>query len=373
MLSSGTSFQTATVWATYQGLNNGVWAGDFNGDGWCDKVTHVNSTDPAWRGWWVAKSQNTSSRQVGMFSVLFWYKQPGINPLDDPDVEWRRENRDSLKTPVVGWGADTTVGEYSSQDRATLRRQIKAMKTCGVDFLLMDLSNGRHPVVPTYAPWNGDGTTYNAIDTLFKTMNEPTSDKLSVAFFLGLEFWGASSLCAVPTWQYWDGWNNQYQRQTNTVNDIRTRYINGYPSLYYKYLGKPLAVLYLDFGLDYPPVNDDGTTRPRWNFPDLTIRHSVNWGMTYPYTKTNFLGACAPYITGLFDGISTKRFWGWGSGAEDGTTFSDSLLPRSSEVMSIMAGTRLWQAPGDPEKINRQGGNFCNAQNRFNCRLVQLG
>jgi hypothetical protein len=363
MTSNGINgFTSPWGWSSGQAVNDGVWAGDFNGDGWCDKVSYVN-TAGAYQGWLVASSLNENSRQIGMFYTIYY----NFEDTSSSNWLWKKINRDPNKTPVAGWGSgsDRTDGIYSSQDPATQRRQIAAMKKCGVDFLIPDLTNGMATVTPVFNNLYGqpvqDGSSTNALNILFQTMNSlGSTERIPIAFFLGFEFWGPSTFCFYSKdWPHFDGWDNQYQRQKNILNSIKTNYVQGYPSLYKTYLGKPLLIAYLDQGLDYPPINNDGTNRPRWYYPDFTVRYCVNWAATFAisrYGKVDY--NCNGLGEYFVDGMDTKRYWGWGSGAVDSDPNHTKLLPKNSEAMSIMAGCRMWMVPGDPSLIDRHNGDY---------------
>ena len=131
MTSNGNNgFNAPVVWSIGQGVNNGVWTGDFNGDGFADKVSWVNSTDATWGGWWVATSQNSNSRLVGLWYYGAYYVNNNIPPMQDANGLWYKKIRDTLKIPIVGWGQDTVAGEYSCQNQKCTSETIKRHENC---------------------------------------------------------------------------------------------------------------------------------------------------------------------------------------------------------------------------------------------------
>jgi hypothetical protein len=370
MTSSGTGFNNPVAWTIGQGINSGVFSGDFNGEGFADKLSWVNLTDPTWGGWWVATSNNPNPRLVGMWYYGAYYVNAGVPPKEDSTVLWYKKIRDTLKIPIVGWGTDTISGEYSCQNADIAQRQLKAMKKAGIDFIMYNLTDGYCTYdQPSYPPfYKGNGTPYygdclscNALDHLLAADNSLSPNQIPIAISLGFEFWGRYILCSY--FQSWTSYNDQLTRQTLSVNNITSRYINNYPGLFFKYLGRILFMPNTDNPLNYPSRDENWIIRPRQNFRQFTVRYGINWAATFSklFPRWEWDGdACAPsYPNNYVEGVDTKRFWSWGGGALDINGQPDTRpLPTSTEQMSIMPGSKKWTAPGDPVLINNRNGNY---------------
>jgi hypothetical protein len=376
MKCTGSNFIKGRLWANGQDPNNGFWAGDFNGDGWCDKLTRVASGKMA--GFWEANITNTTSPKVGV-----WYEPLHYNYIDHgiQNSNWGMRNsvtgergKDSLKSPVVGWGSDEIRDTlYSSQDSSIVRRQIQAMKKAGIDFILVDITNGfteknstygsyNYDVTPSYPGYNADISAGKGARALFDKMyHMPSDQQINIALGLGFEFWGPTSLCY--DWSNWDSWSNQNLRLSNAISYLDSNYMhnNKYSSLYFNYLGKPLIVAYLDKGDDYPQLSDaDRTTIiPRKRFPSLTVKDAVTWMNTFG-TNDDIVkaGKCIPLSKRFVPGITQKRYWGYGNGAVDGSPNSNTPIPKNSEIMSIMPGYWKWNVKSEGKLIDRQNGNY---------------
>jgi hypothetical protein len=302
----------------------------------------------------AVQAQPNDSSLVGCWFTVFYNRSPFADPRPNSSYQWYRLWRDTLKTPVVGWGDDTLVGDYSSLAPAVLRRQIKAMKRAGIDFMIVDLTNGLVPIEPSYPKYEGDGLSTAALRLLFSVMDSlPPNDRVPIAVALGFEFWGRYSLCHY--WRSWDGWDEQYRRQEHAIAQLRA-YFNT-PS-YFRYQGRPLVIAYLDAGLDYPPRNDDGSARREWSHPAVTLRTAVAWRSTYTTMRTIGDDTCVPATSRMMAGMDSIRYWSWGQGAVDtADSWDHRPLSVKPEEMGIMPGTHLWMFDGDPEPIKRRRGD----------------
>lgn len=347
MLSTGSGFSASTQWSVGQAINNGVWAGDFNGDGLCDKVTHVNSTAQQWKGWWVAMTNDARPREVGVWYTL-WY--PCI---------W--DTKDPAKTPVAGWGTDAVSGNYTLEDTAIIHKQIRAMKKANIDFMVVDLTNGFDPT--GWPRHGGDGCTTGKLTKLFNlTDGLRNSDTIKVAVGLGFEFWGRYHMCGyfsdtLPG-NDWDTWQNQNARQRTAVNTYLLPYTTR-PS-YYRYLTKPLLIAVLGGMIDYPFRNENFEITSRQKFPNYTVRYGAEWGATYAGWPENWQPCIAcvesnryPYV----EGTDSKRLWSWGAGAKETSSNHSRALPVSTELMCIMPGTQNYTKTTDMY-IDRHAGDY---------------
>ncbi|MGE5353939.1 MAG: T9SS type A sorting domain-containing protein [Acidobacteriota bacterium] len=370
LTSTGSNFSSAR-WAVGQGNHLGLFAGDFDGDGWCDKVQHVGSTDPSWNGFWIAYSHNSTPPQVGVTYWSTYYKNPDETVISG----WANTQRDIYQTPVVGWGNDVTTGIYSCQDTSTVRRQVDAMHKIGFDFIMANLTDGYYPLRPSIKTnsgvYEGDGCTRNGLTTLFNVVSgRPYNIKVAIAS--GVEFWGKfyfDNRGEVWKWNT-DGhgdpnnpadWTEQKMRQEATHNSINADFIkNGmYAGKYFTYLGKPLWLQYIE------GANNTIFPKTLWHFNDVTQRSMVQFRETFGRPVWGGLAGTLVW----WDGIDTKRWWGWGAGAvDDGAPGADAAinkkpLPYNEEIMSVMPGCRMFNDanPNDYSPtvyINRKGGNF---------------
>ncbi|GEM_PF-3600375 len=363
--STGTQFNSSVQWTSGQSINNGVWAGDFNGDGLYDKVTYTNANG---YGWYVAKTNDTRLREVGV-----WYSA---------NNNWSDILRDPLKDPVVGWGSDAvTVHSYDSGDTTVIRKQFIAMKNAGIDFVVMDLTNGLSgsngdptgPVPgslpnPIYGePYYGDIQSTNNTVKVFQWAREWTNSNPSIsipkiALGLGMEFWGKNTFCgygiAIPSENLW---NLQMQRQSNAVNWIKDNLANTLNSnVYYKYLNKPLLIATMGSFTDYPFRDENWVIRNRQVFPEFTVRYGAEWGATYAkwhgVITTNY--SCDWNGQAFIEGSDTKRLWNWGAGAPEASPDHNRPLPVSTELMSIMPGSHNIWMPGADGFVDRHNGDY---------------
>ena len=330
MTSTGTGFNPGITWGVGSAINSGVWAGDFNGDGYCDKVSQVNLTDPTWGGWWIAIANNPLPRQVGVWYSL-WY--PCTN-------SW--STTDSNKIPVVGWGTDTLSRKYYLADTSIIHKQVRAMKKAGIDFIVVDVTNGFPGTGLSY--YDGDGCTTSKLTTLFNFMDGLNqSERIPMAVGLGFEFWGRYSMCGYK--DHWDTWGHQDTLQQIAVNTIWNSY--AYRPSYYKYLVKPLLIETFSGMLDYPFRNENYVITSRQIFPKFTVRYGCEWGATYTsWPDPTFCPdpACVynANLRPFTEGTDSKRLWSYGAGAKDGSIHHDRPLPTSTELMNIMPGSYIW-------------------------------
>ncbi len=184
------------------------------------------------------------------------------------------------------------------------------------------------------------------LDKLFRAAK---AENMKVAIMLGLEFQGPIRF---EKWKgAWDGWENQYQRIEIVTREVK-KIINKFPDTYFYHQGKPLLPVYLNEGYDYPP-RDLSTNKsiPRWFLPEFTIRYVV--GPYSTYDRENKI------YNREFEGMSSKRFWGWGAGHYDAEDPEHSIkLPVNLECMSVMPGQRFWNRKNTPIFIDRRGGEF---------------
>ncbi|MCX6149592.1 MAG: hypothetical protein NTX22_03600 [Ignavibacteriales bacterium] len=327
-----------------------IWAGDFDGDGITD-LLYLNN------GIWVGLSPvpKDEDHLVGAGIYLAYRNDKwGTN-------SW--EKRDPDKTPVVGWGdKDTAVGIYSSNDVNILRKQLRALKKAGIDFIISNNSDGLFKLNPVFGNWQsfqskngwpGDYACQSALDSLFKAAK---LEKMKVAIMLGFEFWGPYSI--PESWGKWDGWENQYLRIKNSVDAVK-KYVEKYPDTYFKYRGKPLLLAYLDQGFYYPPGFYEGKIIPRWYIPEFTVRYNVGFASTYSVLADlpEKNGVDPPFA--FYEGIDKQKFWGWGMGSYDKYDPSHlRLLPWNAECMSIFPGNNIWWYKTPQEDVKRQGGEF---------------
>ncbi len=327
-----------------------IFCGDFDGDGITD-LSYFNN------GIWVGISPVPKEEDhligAGIY-LTYRIEKWGTNG-------WT--GRDPDKTPVVGWGdEDTLVGIYSSNNVNILRRQLRALKKAGIDFIISNNSDGLYKLNPVFGNWQnfqsksgwpGDYSCQSAIDSLFKAAK---LEGMKVAIMLGFEFWGPYSI--PKKWGKWDGWGNQYLRIKNSVEAVK-KYIEKYPDIYFKYRGKPLLIAYLDEGFYYRPGFYEGKIIPRWFIPEFTVRYNLGYAATFSaladLPEKNGVDPPLAY----YEGIDKKKFWGWGMMSYDSYDPSHKRpLPWSAECMSIFPGNKLWWYKNPVEDVKRQGGEF---------------
>ncbi|MCK6602350.1 MAG: FG-GAP-like repeat-containing protein [Bacteroidetes bacterium] len=387
-----------------QGWNDGVWIGDFNGDGFMDKVTLANSNDPYWRGFWVTLNSNPSPKQVCLyFETIKFHFIDDTGLLND---NWIGQV-DPQKTPVIGWAPEipTTTGYYNSQNENVLLTQMKVIKKLGVDFIATDVTNWFTPdhdwmgesgigglnsfyTNPKYYTSREKGIGFDtpgskgALYTAKVLRDNSATLNLKFAFMFGAERWGPSSFAwydsqndpKAPTGSsWWTNWNDQDLRYNNLINYVRGEFISdaNYSQIYYKHLGKPLVLEYLDMGRDLPAYNSwvsnsSASMRKRIKLNDFTQRDVISWGVTYGlvddwnvYTNNYLSGHVNRGID--VPGQLQRKSWGWGGGAKDIDANANTPIPVNAEVMSIMPGYNKWNTT-EGLQVERQNGDFYRKQ-----------
>ena len=187
---------------------------------------------------------------------------------------------DKNKTPTAGWaerGIKEHKAPYSSQNSSVINSQLQSMKEVGVDFVIVDMSNGwpdkpkiseRGNISVPYrgknAEFHGDQSSTNALK---KFRNEiKITEGPKYCFMIGLEFQGPERFFEKK--KQWDhSWQEQYLRIDELVTRIR-RIIKEDKEQYYYHLGKPLLLVYLNKGYDYPPrdYSRDNRTIRKWDY-----------------------------------------------------------------------------------------------------------
>lgn len=343
-LSAGNSFGLETQWASSQGVGvptSQLFAGDFNGDGYCDRATYFPSGE-----WWVATSNIQSARITGIYFTN-WYTN-GSHPGYAWSYGWENTRRDSLKTPITGYGSEAVTGIYNSVDTAIIRRQINAMKASGIDLIIVDFTNGFYTDVN-----NVTGYIRDATNKLFQVMNSlPPQNRIKIALGLGYEFWGPrlSNAARLET-PYWPGWPTKKIQEATAFDRIWNEYANHpiYKNIYFSYLGKPLVIAWLNDGTDDPPVDTDGTRYSLWHDNRFTIKNSVYWSATWSFQSTD------PNEYVFHNGQDTRYpGWGWGSLYGGTVNLTDNFtyappkftrnppLPYNAECMTVMPGAWMY-------------------------------
>ncbi|MFD0717618.1 hypothetical protein [Paenibacillus sp. GCM10027626] len=159
--------------------------------------------------------------QIGIWYTVWWDNEP---PFNSHWTDWTRYR------PVRG--------DYNSGDAATIRSHMQWMKQAGIDFVIIDDTNGHG---------NDNGNIAAHIDQIFdvvEAMPAGSAPKLAVAIGAG----------------QWVG-NDAVAHQAE-ADLIYTRYAQR--SVYYQWKGKPLLV--------------DYTTSPwfyRWDDPRFSVRYAT--------------------------------------------------------------------------------------------------
>ncbi|MBB6730805.1 hypothetical protein [Cohnella zeiphila] len=157
--------------------------------------------------------------QVGIWYTVWWDSEP---PYDSHWTDWTRYRPE--------------LGDYNSGDEATIRAHMEWMKQAGIDFVILDDTNGHG---------NDGGNIAGNIDKIFEVveaMPEGTAPKLALA--IGYGQWGLNDVRA-------------HQDEADLVYD---RYAQS--PVYYQWKGKPLLI-------DY--------TTPSWFYRWDDDRFSVRW------------------------------------------------------------------------------------------------
>lgn len=139
--------------------------------------------------------------QIGIWYTVWWDDKP---PFDSHWSDWTRYR------PLLG--------DYDSGNEAVIRAHMKWMKQAGIDFVILDDTNGHS---------NDNGNIAEHIDQVFRvveSMPEGTAPKLAVA--IGYAQWALNDI-------------RQQQAEADLVYD---RYAQS--SVYYQWKGKPLLVNY---------------------------------------------------------------------------------------------------------------------------------
>jgi len=321
--STGNGFTGETLWCSGQGVGvTNVYVGDFNGDGLCDRTSFISNGQ-----WWVGLNVYPQNKIVATWYSP-WYALDGSNNL------WNNTKRDSLKTPVVGWG-NYSIGIYDTKNGIqTIVKQLQAMKAAGIDLIILDCTNGFYS---SSMAINEKATATNMITAMEQLQ---VNQRIKIAFGLGYEFWG-------PRWMnefykknntadyIWPGWTVQKTREREALNIIKNNYLNIDTSLFFYYKGKPLVLAYLNDGTDYPLLDSNNVIIPSWHFNDFTIQSTIGWPTTYAYKPNRDI---------YHNGQDTKKFWGWGA---------EYPQPYNVASMSIMPGTHNYWDNTDTIYIER--------------------
>lgn len=335
--SDGTKFLTPVQLSSGQGVNQGVWAADFSGEGICDKVTFVNSTSPPWGGWWISTTNDDAPVKVGI-----WYRPVETN-------WWGTGLTDNDQNPIVGWGTDIGYGPYSTQNPIALNRQIDAMLKCDFDFIISDNTNG---VAWPLELYQGDGAAYNGLVKLFDEMSRRKNTNqhyIPIAVSLGYEFWDKYEIAEHHAIMNWYGWNRQYERI-----DIAMASLSGFVNsgVYFFYREKPLIIPWLNLAAGYPPEDTCMKVLPKW-----TVRYALGDAATFCVRNSPLTlnGNTQPHF---FEGMDSKRYWGFGAGPHDIYSqfgFSwEKKLPIDREQMAIMPGNRFTTLSPVTERVPRR-------------------
>ncbi len=357
---TASGFVGSSTWAWGQGTNNGVYAGDFDGDGICDKISYVISNSDSWKGWWLATTQNNNTREVGVTFLA--------------NGCWNSSTltRDRLKYPYIGSTTSSPQTMYYFElTPAIFNKQVDDMNWCGFDFIMIDATNGFTTTNPnpnisysgSTVPW--DGLQTNNVDTIFTTMQgRPATSQLKIGVMLGLEFWG-KGIFGCYSWTF-TNWNDQKTRQQRAVNSLKTKFSN---TLYYRHLGKPLLEAFIGDDYCYPmsttnlfSVNPEEYL-PKSSFTDsVTLRYLKS--PSFSYTKDWGIDGDPDFPRRTLKGMKEQGMWGWGSGplwtsetVSLPTDFLsiDSLVPPSKELMSITPGIKYYNK--DPDLLESFRGN----------------
>jgi len=313
-LPHGQGFKNEIQWSSGQGIGSLCHLiGDFNGDGLADKANYQGSGR-----WWIATSINSFKKIVAVDYMLFYdNNDTSIDP-------WK--TKDTAKTPVTGWGSDTVSGVYDERRNDVISRQIDAMQQAGINLIFLDRSN-------LYFTLNGDQHHMNE-DTItqkfFQVMaTRSPANQIQIAIQLGAEFW-AELYWNAAKWNQgtvgmnWSSWDSQYSRQRNALNDIKSRYAQQFSGLYYPYKGRPLVPAFLnEEDYNYPPYN---FAQPLWHYNDFTVKP----------------------VTGFHDTRNNNRLWWYGCYAP---------ASQNLEAMTVMPGRHNWGDASQPT-IDRQGGSY---------------
>lgn len=342
--SNASAFQTSVGWGIGQGIDHAVLLGDFNGDGYCDKSCFVISTSTDYHGWWLAFTETISEpKEVGAIFL--------------PGIYWNTGKKDPNITPQVWNGS--TYENYTGFSERVFAGQYYDMQKCGIDFLVLDLSNGylfpSNPLVEIVDPYPGNPhgavpadtaavTNAKSIFNYLSTLNTSTTGtQIKAAVMMGLEFWDpkAFSYYGWDTTRFWD---NQREREMNSIRAIKTDLIS---SEYYYHGGKPLICIYIFNDLFYPP-------RKTSRHPELSYYHNPEYFGSLCYfgeVNLRYLKDIKYSYRDLLNGfkhipgMQESGWWGFGSGplwkSED-DPIPVTPLPKSKEMMTIMPGVRYF-------------------------------
>ncbi len=329
--------------------------GDFNGDGY-DDICFISPNKIQ------IKITKTKKKDIGAYYTL-WYHEKNNS--------WSPNRVDINKKPAAGWseqGIKEYQAPYSSQNRNVQISHFKSMKQVGVDFVIADMSNGwpekpeiskkgllKIPYGNEQSEYHGDQSSTNGLSVFLKSIKEVND--LKFCFMIGLEFQGPDRFFEKQkNWKH--SWSDQFKRIEELTKRIR-KIIASNPNKYYYHLGKPLLMVYLNKGYDYPPrdYNKDNKTIPNWDYllTDFTVRYTTGVLGTFDNQAENYEGN-----QNYREGKESKFFWTWGAGRYDKDTRKpDNMnLPKDSECMTVMPGQNFVNYKNAFEAISRKNGNF---------------
>lgn len=192
-----------------------------------------------------------TSTNVGAWFTMYWHSPstPGIGSHWDA---WTRY--------------DPVAGRYSSGDPTTQRREIAEMKAAGIDYMLLDDTNGI----------NNDGGAIDAnIRNLFTTMQGlPASQRVPIAFALGAAEYKQSIADATVETNYVAGFANTYS------------------DFYFQWRGKPLIVQYGPWDV----AGEVSESIRNWRDDRFTFRYAAH-----------HVNAMNPLVAAF----AAEGLWGW--------------------------------------------------------------
>lgn len=346
-------------WASGAGTNNGVYAGDFDGDGLCDKATYIYTSNSFYRGWWVALSVNQYPREVGVHY--------------EPTILWEDYINDKNKYtyPVMGATTSTPVALPGAWSRTTagLVATIQDMKWCGIDFVIHDLSNGIQQDDPAINRTdNGmqqfDGAAVQGLVEFVQALgsSETAPNNIKFAVMLGAEFWDVEEF----DWYKLNSEANdnlsfgetQKARQQSIISKFNSS--GGWTpwtlssslfshARYYTHNNRPLLEAYIGHGQSQPLNNTSDkhfSTNPYSYVPKYIPKKLANITLRYLPNNERSYTTAGNYRNSI-PGMKEQGYWGWGSGRnwKEGDSLEVNYrLPESKEMMTVMPGVTYYNA-----------------------------
>lgn len=263
-----------------------------SGDGSKAALSLIKTSDSCPTGW-ICPSQKVYSSKVGTWYQVFW---------EGSESSWRWGSR---YKPVRGY--------YSNTDPLTVKSQIEQMKSTGIDYAVMDLSNmlidsGQGISAPSVA---GAETFFSVMESL------PPDQRIPLAIGIGGQLgWGGPDR------------KGSLEYQNKEADEVYNRFAQR--AVYFKWYERPLLLQYQDF-------SSANTFHGNWDDARFSVRRTSTWVSEKAFPEQA-------------QWAQVHGFWGW---------IVEYPQPLHSEVMTVVPGAEnIHLNVGGNYELNRENGAY---------------